>query len=120
MNRNIPPKEGELFLNVTVENYTFELRYGYYEETDRLRGEPVPIYPDLKSNPLYTGDGQPIVTAVQVPCEYYKTPEGFENEDCCSNCIYYPDIKDEIGICQCEKRRSEQSAAHTKSPPGGI
>lgn len=115
MLENRTPREGELFLVVSVEGYTFELRYGYYEESDRVMGEPVPIYPDLKNNPIYTKDGRPIVTAVQVPCENYEVPEGYEREDCCSNCIYYPNMRDEISICQCERRRVIQEPVQIKS-----
>lgn len=102
---NGPPKEGDVFLNVTIENYQFELRYGYYEESDRLMGDPVPIYPDLIRNPAYTKEGFPLVTAIQIPCEHYETLNGYENEDSCSSCIYYPDMKDEITVCKCPKRR---------------
>lgn len=99
------PQEGELFQIVTVDNYKFELRYGYYEETDRLMDDPVPIYPDFKEQPVYTQMGRPLVTAVQKPCEYFKSLEGYEYEECCSSCVYYPDMKTEINVCQCENCR---------------
>ncbi len=99
------PREGELFRIVLVDEHRFEIRYGYYEESDRAMGEPVPIYPDLIKEPLYTKEGFPLITAVQSPCEYYEILEGYEDEDTCSSCKYYPNIWDEISICQCEKRR---------------
>ena len=47
-------QEGDLYEVLEVYGHTFELRYGYYEERERARGEPIPIYPDFKKHPLYT------------------------------------------------------------------
>lgn len=99
------PKEGDLYMVIESHGHSFELKYGYYEETDREYGEPVVIYPDLKNSPIYTKDGFPLVTAVQIPCKYYTVAEGHAPEDCCSDCIYYKDSKKEIDICLCEKKR---------------
>ena len=99
------PREGELFSVVVVENHRFEIRYGYYEESDRKSSDPVPIYPDLKNHTIYTKEGHPLVTAIQSPCENYKAKEGYEDEDYCSNCIFYPDITKEISVCLCQEQR---------------
>lgn len=101
------PKEGDLYMEVNRYGYTFELRYGYYEETDRKCGEPVAIYPDLKNNPIYTAEGYRLVTAVQTPCEYYNVAGDFIPEECCGDCIYYNDSKNEIDICLCEINREQ-------------
>ncbi|MBO4971967.1 MAG: hypothetical protein J6D45_04065 [Clostridia bacterium] len=116
---HLSPSEGDLFMTVAVGGYTFDLRYGYYEDSDRSLGEPVPIYPDLKKHPLYSRDGFPIVTAVQSPCEYYTVKKDEAREDCCCDCIYYPSMKDEIGICRCRARQlmipTESQYAQTES-----
>lgn len=91
-------------MTLSLYGHSFELRYGYYEESDRQWGEPVVIYPDLKTTPLYSEDGYPLVTAVQSPCEQY-TAVGHPPDDCCSDCVYYMDSKKEIELCLCEARR---------------
>lgn len=99
------PREGELYAVVKLEDHTFELRYGYYEERERNGGEPCVIYPDLEAEPLYTRDGYRIVSAIQSVCPHYAAPEGRTEEDSCYTCSYFPSIKDEIGICRCKKMR---------------
>lgn len=106
-------------MTVTVHGYIFHIRYGYYEESDREYGEPVAVYPDLKSEPVYSAEGYPLVTAIQQPCEYYTVHSGREKEDCCSDCIHYPNSRDEIGICKCEDRRiKENVTVDNKSEEG--
>ncbi len=112
------PKEGDLYMKISLHGYTFELRYGYYEEADRQNGEPVAIYPDLRNNPIYTKDGYPIVTAVQIPCEHYKVATGCVLEDCCSDCIYYNDSKKEIEVCLCENKRKQTIQTHIGGDEG--
>ena len=99
------PVEGDLYMSLTLHGYTFDLRYGYYEEKDRNCGEPVVIYPDLKSRPLYDSEGFLLVTAIQEPCEFYMAADEEQNEHCCSDCIYYPNSRDEISVCICQARR---------------
>ena len=121
MIKNRTPREGELFLEITIDGHRFELRYGHYEESDRIKGDPVPIYPDLKKQPVYTKDGKPLVTAIQTPCAYYDVVPGHEDEEYCCNCIYYSNIKDEISICECKKRRlPEGKEALIESRKGGT
>ena len=64
------PVEGELYKEVTVGGRPFRLVYGYYEDFERESpfNEPIPIYPDLLNNPVYTAQGIPIVTAMQYIC----------------------------------------------------
>ena len=95
------PNEGDLHSVVTIDEYTFELRYGYYEERDRS-GEPVLVYPDLENEPIYTKHGYRIVTAIQSVCKNYFQPNEKCKEDCCYTCIHFSDSKAEIGICRCE------------------
>ena len=103
------PKEGDLHSVVSVGGHTFELRYGYYEESERRTGEPFVLYPDLKQNPHFTRDGYRIVSAIQSVCQHYAVPNGMEREDCCYTCIHYPDQTDDIGICRCEAMRRQQA-----------
>ena len=99
------PKEGDLHSRVTVDDVTFELRYGYYEESERTAGEPFVLYPDLKRNPQYTRDGYRIVSAIQSVCQHYAVSHGAEREDCCYTCVHYPNQTDDIGVCRCEAMR---------------
>ena len=98
-------KEGRIYKTVTVEDVIFEIRYGYYEEFERARGEPVPIYPDFIKNPKYAKDGRPFVTAMQDICPHFVGEEGSLG---CHGCKYYEAGDDLVGLCNCEhNRRSE-------------
>ncbi len=101
---NSPPKEGDIYKTIRIDEYIFELRYGYYEDFERETGEPVVIYPDL-SDPLYTADGGMIVTAVQESCEFYEVAFDKTKDECCADCIHYSAPDDDIGICKCKKNR---------------
>ena len=107
------PKEGELYTSVKVEGYTFDIKYGYYEESDRKHCEPVAVYPDLIKNPHYTKQGRPIVTAIQSPCKNYKSRT--EEENCCSDCIHYLNEREEISVCTCEERRKKENPPNPKT-----
>ena len=67
-------KEGDLYKVIKAFGKTFEIYYGYYEESDRYSkySEPIEIYTDFIKNPLYTNEGVPFVTAIQNTCEHYK------------------------------------------------
>ncbi len=106
------PKEGDIYTVVNIGKHTFELKYGYYEEGDRECGEPVVIYPELSD--IYTEEGLKIVTAIQTPCKHYKVQKGCGREECCSDCIYYPNRRAEIGVCKCEKNRRIINSEDTK------
>ena len=97
-------RDGDIYKIVQLFGKTFELRYGYYEEYERDRGEPVPIYPDFKSSPEYTEDGYPFVTQMQDICQYGKSkfPDGI-----CVDCKYFKQCDDLIGICKCPKNRKK-------------
>ena len=100
------PCEGDLYRTITIDEHKFELRYGYYAEFER-GGDPVVIYPNLLKERLYTKEGKMLVSAVQDPCKHYGVPHGREKNDCCGDCIYYSEPRDEIGICLCEQNRRE-------------
>ena len=92
------PKEGDIFEVVKIYGKTFEIYYGYYEEFEResFYGEPVPVYPDLKTNPEYDSDGTPIVTEMQIACERYS---GSSNEDSCGKCTHFKKGDKLFGLC---------------------
>jgi hypothetical protein len=96
MTRN---REGELYKIIRISDLEFEIRYGYYEESDRYSkyNDPIPIFPDFIKNPVYTHDGYLVVTHMQDKCEYYK---GKDKIDECYGCKYYEDGIDLIGICK--------------------
>lgn len=107
---DIPKKEGVIYKTVVAGGHSFTLRYGYYEDYERSRGEPVVIYPDLGRIPLYSDDGYRVVTAVQDACGEY-VPRGARDEDaCCCDCIFYPDARSCIGVCACISNRKKQPA----------
>ena len=99
------PKEGQLFKTLLIDGHIFELRYGYYADFERKSGEPVIIYPDLIDKPLYTNQGQRIVTAIQDPCKHYRVSNNKIRDESCSDCLYYATPESEIGICQCQKNK---------------
>ena len=95
-------RDGDLYKIITVFGKSFELRYGYYEESERMRGLPIPIYPDFKANPEYTDDGHPFVTQMQEQCPHGSSSfsEGY-----CIDCPHYCHGDDLIGICLCVENK---------------
>ena len=106
--KNRVPKEGELYKKITVFGKTFELYYGYYEESDRYAkyNDPIEIYPDFLKNPEYTDKGAPFVTAIQKPCECFKKVRDIT--DTCVDCAFFKQGVELIGICSCEKNKKTQ------------
>lgn len=89
-------KEGELYKTVEIHGHRIELRYGYYEDYERERGEPIPIYPNLKEKPIYTKEGYPIVTQMQDLCKSCKCRF---TDGCCGECEYFRPMEEMFGIC---------------------
>lgn len=98
----ISAREGELYKVYRIEDHTFEIRYGYYEESERGRMDPLPIFPDLVKNPVYTKEGRPIVSVVQPPCRHYRPRDKEMREDWCGDCMHYSDTGKEIAVCDCK------------------
>ncbi len=94
------PREGDLYKTYRIEAHVFPIYYGYYEENERGRVEPLPIFPDLRNQPLYTAAGERIVTSLQAPCESYCPRYPSRKEDWCGDCMHYCGGRDEIGLCQ--------------------
>ena len=86
MDKRKIPKEGDLYKEIKTFGKTFTLYYGYYEEQDRYSkyAKVVEIYPDFRENPVFTDEGFPFVTAIQLPCEYYKKIK--DTTDRCIDC----------------------------------
>ena len=97
-------RDGDIYKIVALDGKTFEIRYGYYEEYEKRRGEPIPIYPDFKEKPEYTDDGCPFVTQMQDLCEHGSSrfKDGF-----CIDCKYFEQGDDLIGVCRCPKNRKK-------------
>ena len=100
------PKEGDLYKIFTLEGHTFEIRYGYYEENERGRVEPLPVYPDFLKDPHYTARGEPITSLIQMACPHYRSGQD-RPEYWCGDCAHYSGGKAEIGICRCPERKRE-------------
>ncbi len=98
------PQEGDLYKIYQVDGYTFEIRYGYYEENERGRVEPLPIFPDFRKYPMYTSNGYPLASLIHGACEHYRSTK-IKQEHHCGDCIHYSDPKGEVAVCRCEARR---------------
>ena len=96
------PRDGDLYKIITLHGRTFALRYGYYEEFERARGEPIPIYPSFRESPLYTDEGYPFVTAMQDACSHHS---GGNPEYGCHSCLYYKGGEELLGICVCDENK---------------
>lgn len=97
------PKQGDLYKVVEIMGVRFELRYGYYDEMDKFGKypEPIPIYPDLKSEPVYAEGNIPIVTAMQDVCEHFIGDE----EGGCGECQHYERGEELFGCCRCPNNK---------------
>lgn len=95
-----PPKEGDLYKEVTVGGKTFRLVYGYYEDFERESrfNDPIPIYPDFIKTPHFTDQGIPFVTAMQDICKHYS---GKKDSDSCSECVHFQKGEELFGFCHC-------------------
>ncbi len=93
------PKEGELYKVIEIHGKTFEIRYGFYEESDRHTqyAEPMEIYPDFIKEPQFTDCGIPFITAIQAPCKSFSG-ERDENSSC-GDCSFYKHCEELIGLC---------------------
>lgn len=96
--------EGDLYKTIKVDGIVFTLKYGFYSETERETGWPIPILPDFLNAPIYTRDGFPLATRIQDSCEHYcaKNEKG---DYWCGDCKHFSNPKEDVGICLCEKRR---------------
>ena len=103
----IPPVEGTLYRTYEIDDHIFPIYYGYYDESERGRVEPLPIFPDLKENLHYSIFGERIVTSVQTPCEHYRPRDPDQPEFWCGDCTCYAGGNSEIGICLEEKHKAE-------------
>lgn len=99
-------KDGDLYKAFVAFGESFELYYGYYNESDKQArfAEPLPIYPDFISEPRYTAEGFPLATDMQDICEHYI---GKESEESCYACEHYERGIEMIGLCRCRARRRE-------------
>ena len=97
-------RDGDVFKIIDAFGRQFEIRYGYYEDYERHKGDPIPIYPDFKNAPEHTAEGYPFVTQMQDICEHgsSKFKEGY-----CIDCEFYKQGDDLIGICTHHKNKKK-------------
>lgn len=95
-----PPKEGDLYKEITIRGKTFQLFYGFYEpfERESRDSEPMPIYPDFLKNPVFTDEGVPFVTAMQDVCKRFR---GKADSDSCADCEHFLSCEELFGLCTC-------------------
>lgn len=103
-NRATEPKEGDAYAVVNVFGRSFELRYGYYDDRDRS-GPPDVIYPDFIKAPIYTDEGEPIVTMMQDACPYYKGDKRRSDDTTCGECQLFYRGAEWFGLCRAEKNK---------------
>ncbi len=99
------PREGDVYKVIQVGDKTFEIVYGYYSEEEKQWGEAMPILPDFTKTPIYTIDGEPLITRIQDACEFYEVSENKEGDFWCADCVHNKSPKDEISICGCKHNR---------------
>lgn len=99
------PQEGDAYESYLIGGHTINVRYGFYDESDRESGDPVPIFPNFLRTPLYTDEGFPLATQTQDSCVHYQVRPDTDGDGWCADCIHYSDGKSPIGICQCMKRK---------------
>ncbi len=103
-------KDGDVYKVVSIDNITFEIRYGYESPKAKENGwELMPIYPDFYENPQYTFDGYPFVTVYQGICRYYAPKEKVSGEDWCADCKWIEKRETYIGVCRCVERMQKNS-----------
>ena len=102
-----PHAEGDLYKVIELYGCTFEIRYGYYEDIDRLHA-PIEIYTDFVKNPVYTNDGFPFITLMQSPCKHYKRTNDDPDRDC-GNCMHMERGDELIAVCRCPKNKKPNS-----------
>ncbi|MBR7117496.1 MAG: hypothetical protein IKC87_07305 [Clostridia bacterium] len=103
-------REGDLYKVVSTYGKSFELRYGYYEECDRQSPicEPVVIYPDFQSEPVYTDGGEPFVTLMQDACVHYKGDAELCEDTSCAECRFFKSGEEWFGICTAYENRFKE------------
>ena len=94
------PGEGDLYRVVHAFGKTFELRYGYYGESDR-KYEPDILYPDFAKAPQYTETGEPLVTVMQDACGNYCGGGERAEDTTCADCRHCRRGEDRFGLCTC-------------------
>ncbi len=109
---NIPPPEknpaeGDIYKIVETFGKTFELRYGYYSDSDR-HTEPDVIYPDFQNEPLYTDDGTPFVTMMQDACARYVGDTAKNADTTCADCKYFERGEEWFGVCRCKQNKKNE------------
>lgn len=107
MENTTSPQEGDLFRIYTVDGLSFQIRYGYHAENERGRVEPLPIFPDLLSEPVYTRCGIPVTSYIQAPCIHYTPRHPDHPEEWCGDCIHYDAGQEKMGRCLCPERKLE-------------
>lgn len=97
-------KEGDVYQIINLDGIIFEIRYGYYDEKDRVGkyNDPIPIYPNFLAKPQYNNEGYPFVTEMQDICEEF---DGKMLVDICCGCTYFEKGNDLIGICKCPRKK---------------
>ena len=103
-------REGDVYKVFTIDNTTFEIRFGYESPIEKERGwEPTPIYPDFTKEPKYDSEEYPFVTVYQSVCPHYKPRDRVSGEEWCADCEWMEKNEAYIGICRCKERRRKST-----------
>ena len=101
-------REGDLYQSVEIYGKVFDIYYGYYDDFERNSkyNDPVPVYPDLATNPEYNDEAYRIVTQMQIACDDYS---GKHSEDRCGLCSHFEKGSNLFGLCTCENQRNKEN-----------
>ena len=98
-------KAGDLYKVITVAGHDFEIRYMDCGEFDSdQKGKMIPDFPYFDEKMEYTDDGFPFTNKLNDDCRWYKS-KAPKPDGTCSDCIYFKDAVEEIGVCRCTARR---------------
>ena len=80
---------------------TIPLRY------DEKAGRYMEVYPDFIKDPVYTPEGNPIMLTLEDACAFGEKKDTSEALIDCGSCRFYRQMQNTlIGVCGCEKKRT--------------
>lgn len=80
---------------------TIPLRY------DENAGRYMEVYPDFIKDPVYTPEGHPIMLTLEDACAFGEKKNANEPLVDCGSCRFYRQMQNTlIGVCGCEKKRT--------------
>ena len=86
-----------------VEGATLTIPLQYDEKS----GKYMEVYPDFLEHPIYTPEGHPIMLTLEDACAFGEKKDANEGLVDCGSCRFYRQVQSTlIGVCGCEKKRT--------------